>query len=78
MKCYVCKFVNAAAEYGRHPNAVTLKTAQLLQERMRRHHQENRDWSHTCPKHQDSTQRSIDIQRAHKDISPTPRKEGGR
>jgi hypothetical protein len=72
MKCYVCKFVNQAAEARRHPNPTTVATAKLLHARMlqdRKTNQGNlRAYNHTCYPHQDSSQRQVDLQRAFKDL----------
>lgn len=65
-KCYVCKFVNAAAEARRHPNSVTVETAKSLRERMREY---GKNPNHTCLIHESNVQRAIDIDRANKDLT---------
>lgn len=40
MKCYVCKFANAATEAKRHPNSYTIFVVSLLMKRLRRYTQD--------------------------------------
>ena len=52
MKCYVCKYLNAAKEASLHPNPTTKTTAQLLHERVVKH-RKNKRRDHVCETHLD-------------------------
>jgi hypothetical protein len=70
MKCYCCKFVNAAAEARRHPNETTKVTAELLYKRLERWLRDcnpNRV-DHLCERHRTPSVKSVDLQRAWKDL----------
>ena len=70
MKCYVCKFVNQAAEARRHPNPTTVATAKLLHQRMVDNRKLYGIFDHSCEYHHDSNNRQNDLQRAFKDLQP--------
>ena len=69
MKCYVCKFVNQAAEARRHPNPTTVATAKLLHKRMVED-RKTRSTTHLCDYHLDHVYRQRSLEQAFKDLQP--------
>ena len=68
MKCYVCKFVNQAAEARRHPNETTKVTAELLYKRLETYRKTEHLQRHLCETHKSANSVSIDLTKAWKDL----------
>ena len=71
MKCYVCKFVNQAAEARRHPNATTIETARLLYKRMKEYTKDRspNKPARICETHRNPLKLNIMIDNAFKDLN---------